>query len=105
MLFLVITLVVVAVVVGLMVLYHVVRKNRLVGSSIGFGLSILSRIPVKLEDAMNCGASYFHGACLASLAYPPGVRDESYWEGINILSRLVLFTLAVCVLGGEAENT
>src|SRR5207247_1404836 len=102
--FLPITLVVIVVTVGLMALYHVGRKNKRVGSSVGFGFTVLSRIPVKLEDAMNKAACYLHESRLASLAYPPGVGESDYSPVINLLSRLVLFTLALCILPGETAN-
>src|SRR5205807_4569390 len=66
---------------------------------------VASRVNVKIAEYMQITAAYCHSACIASLHYPPGVRDGDYWEGVNVLSRLVYFVLAVLILAGETLNT
>src|SRR5438270_1927209 len=98
-------LVMLAVVVGLIVLYLVARRVKPFGQSLGFVCAVAGRLFVTLATFMGKAAEYCKSACLASLRYPPGVRDGEYWAGVNVLSRLVYFVLAVLILAGETFNT
>ena len=89
----------------LLVLYLVARKVKPLGHALAFVCTVASRVNVKIAEYMHKAAAYCHSACIASLHYPPGVRDGDYWEGVNVLSRLVYFVLAVLILSGETLNT
>ncbi len=97
-------LVMLAIVVGLIVLYLIARRVKPFGQSLGFVCAVAGRLFVTLVKFMSKAATYCKSACLASLHYPPGVCDE-YWSGVNVLSRLVYFVLAVLILAGETFNT
>ncbi len=92
------------VVVVLLVLYLVARIVKPLGQAIAFVCVVASRIFVKIEEYMRNAASYCYNTAVASLHYPPGITDRDYWNGIDVLSRLVFFALAVCILGGETVS-
>jgi len=98
-------LIALVVLVGLVVLYLVARRVKPFGQSLAFVCTVVSRVNVKLAEYMSKAADYCHTACLASLRYPPGLGDSDYWSGVNVLSRLVYFVLAVFILAGETLNT
>src|SRR5437763_17116876 len=98
-------LIALVIVVVLLVLYLVARKVKPFGQAIAFVCTVASRVNEKFAEYMNKAADYCNKACLASLRYPPGIRDSDYWHGINVLSRLVYFVLAVLILAGETLNT
>ncbi len=89
----------------LLVLYLVARKVKPLGHALAFVCTVASRVNVKIVEYMHKASAYCHSTCIASLHYPPGVRDGTYWEGVNVLSRLVYFVLAVLILAGETLNT
>src|SRR6266702_2816209 len=89
----------------LLVLYLLARKVKQLGHALAFVCTVASRVNVKIVEYMHKASAYCHSTCIASLHYPPGVRDGTYWEGVNVLSRLVYFVLAVLILAGETFNT
>jgi hypothetical protein len=93
------------VLVLLVVFYLVARRVKPFGQSIAFVCTVLSRINVKLAEYMTKAAGYCHTVCLTALYYPPGMTERDYWSGIDVLSRLVFFVLAVLILAGETVNT
>src|SRR5947209_3756116 len=100
--YLVITLIVVAVLLVLYLIAHIVKP---VGQALAFIAIVVSRVLVKSEEYLTLAADYCHKAAVASLRYPPGVSENDYWFGINVLNKLVIFTLAVTLLGAEPVNT
>ncbi len=98
-------LITLAVIVALVVLYLVGRKVKPFGKSLGFVCAVAGRLLVKIAQYADKAADYCYKACIASLRYPPGVSDSDYWHGVNVISRLVYFVLAVCILLGETVNT
>src|SRR5205085_3849196 len=98
-------LVMLIVMAGLIVLYLLARWINPFGLALGFVSAVAGRLLVTLSYHMEQAAAYCKRACLASLAYPPGVSDGEYWSGVNVLSRLVYFVLAVLILAGETLNT
>jgi len=98
-------LIALVVTIVLLVLYLVARKVKPFGQALAFVCTVASRVNVKIAEYMSHAAAYFHSACIASLHYPPGVSDSDYWSGINVLSRLVYFMLAILILAGETVNT
>jgi len=98
-------LIALSIIVVLVVLYLVARRVKPFGYSVAFVCTVLSRLNVKLAEYLIKAADYCQKACLASLRYPPGVTDLDYWSGVVVLSRLVYFLLAACILGGETVNT
>ena len=89
---------------ALLVLYLVARLVKPFGQALAFVCAVASRVFVKIEEYMSSAARYCHNAAVASLHYPPGITDRDYWNGIDVLSRLVYFALAVCILGGETVS-
>src|SRR5258708_6404245 len=100
--YLLIALVVVTV---LLVVYLVARKVKPIGQALAFVCIVVSRVNIKIAEYMSKTADYCNKACLASLRYPPVVRDTEYWSGGDVLMRLVYFVLAVSILAGETVNT
>src|SRR2546421_8413166 len=98
-------LIVLAVVVGLILLYLLARRIRVFGQSLGFVCAVAGRVLVKIAQFMHSVADYARAAAIASLHYPPGACIGDYWFGVNVLSRVVYFVIAVCILGGETVNT
>ena len=87
-----------------MALYLLSRKVPSLGHALGFVCIVASRIPILLALCMQKAAVYCQRSRLASLHLHPGGNGD-YWEGVNVLSRLVYVTLAVCILAGETVNT
>ena len=100
-----VAVIVLIVIAGLILLYLVARRIKPFGQSLGFVCAVAGRILVKIAQYMHSVADYARTAAVASLRYPPGVGEGDYWFGVNVLSRIVYFVLAVCILGGETVNT
>jgi len=98
-------LIVFVVLAVLLVLYLVARKIKPLGQSVAFVAVVASRFNVKLADILSHAASYCQKAAVASLRYPPGVNNDEYWLGVNVISRLVWFVLSVLIIVGEIVNT
>src|SRR6266566_149209 len=100
-----VAVIVLVVIAGLILLYLVAHRIKPFGQSLGFVCAVAGRILVKIAQYMYSVADYARTAAVASLHYPPGVGESDYWFGVNVLSRIVYFVLAVCILGGETVNT
>jgi hypothetical protein len=93
------------VLVVLVVLYLVARRIKPFGQALAFVCTVISRVNIKVAEFMNNVADSCQRIGLASLHFPPGSADRDYWNGIDVLSRLVFFVLAVLILAGETVNT
>src|SRR6266487_5196864 len=87
-----------------MALYLLSRKVTSLGHALGFVCIVAIRIPILLALFMHKAAAYCQRSRLASLHLHPGGNGD-YWEGVNVLSRLVYFALAVFIQAGETANT
>src|SRR5579872_5794300 len=90
------------VVVVLLIIYLAAIQCEPFAKGVGFLCAIIANTFVLMEENMEKAACYWHLACLASLR---GIPATEYWVGIDVLSRLVYFALALCILGGEIVST
>lgn len=95
--------IVVVVSIALLALYILSRFVRIAGQALAFVCQVVSRIAIRISEALSVASGYCHQACLASLFYPSS--DASVWGGLKVISRLVYFVLALFILAGESLNT
>lgn len=95
--------IVVLVSLTLLAIYILARYVRIAGQALAFVCQAVSRIAIRISEFLSLGGDYAHQALLSSLNYPSS--NTTLWGGLKVLSRLVFFLMAVCVLGGEAGNT
>lgn len=96
MMYLLITLLVVAVV--MLFVYLAALKNESFAKGVGFLCALFANTFVLIEHYLDQAGDYWQKACIESLN--SGVAIQ-YWVGIDVLSRLVYFVLGLCILTGE----
>src|SRR5690348_15430964 len=88
-----------AVIIGLVVLYHIAERNRRLGRSIAKVCATLGSLLVALSYRMEKVAAYCKKACETALK---SINDTGEWTMGEFLQKLIDFAVGFLVIVGEA---